>query len=344
MPRGAGGDPPPRAPRRHLPPQRGGQARHPRLRRRLRRPHLLRRRHHRPGDHARPLRAADEVLRPDRALRGVVHDGAGDRRGRRVLRRRHPQRRRRLDGALPGEVGDPRLRRQRSGLEADHQRPDLHRRRHRDGLPGRRQADGHGDDPVPPDDAGGQGLPDHRGRPRRGRPPAQRQGRALHGDATRRTRWSSPRATSSRGPSRPRSTRAAASPTAPSRSTSPSVPKKRIHEALREIVLVGRDFAGVDITHEPIRIKPGNHYTMGGVKTDVDGRTDIPGLYAAGEIGLRLGPRRQPPRRQLAARHADLRPPLRRRRRRPGEADRRAQALAENPRGRGRDDRRHQLA
>ena len=47
------------------------------------------------------------------------------------------------------------------------------------------------------------------------------------------------------------------------------VPRKRIHEALREIVLVGRDFAGVDITREPIHIKPGNHYTMGGVKTDV---------------------------------------------------------------------------
>ena len=109
VPRGAGGDPPPRAPRRHLPPQRGGQARHPRLRRRLGRPHLLRRRHHRPGDHARPLRAADEALRRGRPLRGVVLHGAGDRRGRRVLRRRDPQHRRRLDGAVPGEVGDPRL-------------------------------------------------------------------------------------------------------------------------------------------------------------------------------------------------------------------------------------------
>jgi succinate dehydrogenase / fumarate reductase flavoprotein subunit len=74
------------------------------------------------------------------------------------------------------------------------------------------------------------------------------------------------------------------------------VPRKRVHEALREIVLVGQDFAGVDITREPIRIKPGNHYTMGGVKTDVDGRTDVPGLYAAGEVacvsvhgGNRLG-------------------------------------------------------
>jgi succinate dehydrogenase flavoprotein subunit len=74
------------------------------------------------------------------------------------------------------------------------------------------------------------------------------------------------------------------------------VPRKRIHEALREIVLVGRDFAGVDITREPIHIKPGNHYTMGGVKTDVYGATSIPGLYAAGECacvsvhgGNRLG-------------------------------------------------------
>jgi succinate dehydrogenase flavoprotein subunit len=74
------------------------------------------------------------------------------------------------------------------------------------------------------------------------------------------------------------------------------VPRKRIHEALREIVLVGRDFAGVDITREPIHIKPGNHYTMGGVKTDTEGRTDVPGLYAAGEVacvsvhgGNRLG-------------------------------------------------------
>ena len=74
------------------------------------------------------------------------------------------------------------------------------------------------------------------------------------------------------------------------------VPRKRIHEALREIINVGRDFAGVDITREPIHIKPGNHYTMGGVRTDFEGRTPIAGLYAAGEVacvsvhgGNRLG-------------------------------------------------------
>jgi len=74
------------------------------------------------------------------------------------------------------------------------------------------------------------------------------------------------------------------------------VARKRIHEALREIVNVGRDFAGVDITREPIHIKPGNHYVMGGVKTDIHGQTPIEGLYAAGECacvsvhgGNRLG-------------------------------------------------------
>ncbi len=74
------------------------------------------------------------------------------------------------------------------------------------------------------------------------------------------------------------------------------VPRKRTLEALREIVNIGKDFAGVDITREPIHIRPGCHYIMGGVKTDVWGETSIPGLYAAGEVacvsvhgGNRLG-------------------------------------------------------
>ena len=74
------------------------------------------------------------------------------------------------------------------------------------------------------------------------------------------------------------------------------VPRKRTLEALREIVNIGRDFAGVDITREPIHIRPGNHYIMGGVKTDTNGETSVPGLYAAGEVacvsvhgGNRLG-------------------------------------------------------
>ena len=74
------------------------------------------------------------------------------------------------------------------------------------------------------------------------------------------------------------------------------VPKKRTLEALREIVNIGKDFAGVDITADPILIRPGQHYIMGGVRTDANGATPIPGLYAAGEVacvsvhgGNRLG-------------------------------------------------------
>jgi succinate dehydrogenase / fumarate reductase flavoprotein subunit len=42
-------------------------------------------------------------------------------------------------------------------------------------------------------------------------------------------------------------------------------------------------FAGIDPIHEPVPVRPGAHYHMGGVDTDNDGATELTGLYAAGE-------------------------------------------------------------
>jgi succinate dehydrogenase / fumarate reductase flavoprotein subunit len=55
---------------------------------------------------------------------------------------------------------------------------------------------------------------------------------------------------------------------------------ERLH-GTRELAMV---FAGVDPIHEPIPVRPGSHYHMGGVDTDVWGATQLEGLYAAGEV------------------------------------------------------------
>jgi len=55
---------------------------------------------------------------------------------------------------------------------------------------------------------------------------------------------------------------------------------ERLH-GTRELSMV---FAGVDPIHDPIPVRPGAHYHMGGVDTDhEDGQTELEGLYAAGE-------------------------------------------------------------
>src|ERR671939_2211020 len=57
----------------------------------------------------------------------------------------------------------------------------------------------------------------------------------------------------------------------------------RILERLHGTRELSMTFAGVDPIYEPIPVRPGAHYHMGGVDTDVWGRTNVEGLYAAGE-------------------------------------------------------------
>ena len=41
---------------------------------------------------------------------------------------------------------------------------------------------------------------------------------------------------------------------------------------------------GLDLARDRIPVRPGAHYMIGGVEVDADGRTDVPGLFAAGEV------------------------------------------------------------
>jgi succinate dehydrogenase / fumarate reductase flavoprotein subunit len=59
---------------------------------------------------------------------------------------------------------------------------------------------------------------------------------------------------------------------------------ERILERLHGTRELAMTFAGVDPIYEPIPVRPGAHYHMGGVDTDVWGQTTLEGLYAAGEV------------------------------------------------------------
>jgi fumarate reductase flavoprotein subunit len=57
----------------------------------------------------------------------------------------------------------------------------------------------------------------------------------------------------------------------------------KIMERLPFVRTLAMTYAGTDPVTQPIPIRPVVHYMMGGVDTDIDGATSLPGLYAAGE-------------------------------------------------------------
>jgi succinate dehydrogenase / fumarate reductase flavoprotein subunit len=61
--------------------------------------------------------------------------------------------------------------------------------------------------------------------------------------------------------------------------------REKILDKLPGIRDLAMNFVGVDPIDNPVPIQPGQHYTMGGIDTDINGATKFRGLYAAGECG-----------------------------------------------------------
>ena len=59
--------------------------------------------------------------------------------------------------------------------------------------------------------------------------------------------------------------------------------EKVIDERIPFVRELAKNYVGIDPVHEPIPVRPVVHYMMGGVSTDIDGKTPVDGLYAAGE-------------------------------------------------------------
>ena len=180
---------------------------------------------------------------------------------------------------------DPRQRRRRPRLSLFDRAARRDRRRHRDGVARRLPHLQHGVHAVPPDlpvQSERQEFPDHRGGARRGRAAESARAsrrRALHARL------------STSAPSSRRATSSPARSTMRSSATGSIIVHLDISHRDPEFVrahfpniyerLLG---LGIDITREPIPVVPAQHYTCGGVMVDLDGRTDAPGLYAAGEV------------------------------------------------------------
>ncbi|HEU4444482.1 MAG TPA: FAD-binding protein [Nitrososphaeraceae archaeon] len=62
------------------------------------------------------------------------------------------------------------------------------------------------------------------------------------------------------------------------------LPRERILKRLPKMCQQFKELAEVDITKERMEVAPTAHYSMGGVKTDLEGRTAVKGLLAVGEV------------------------------------------------------------
>jgi succinate dehydrogenase / fumarate reductase flavoprotein subunit len=58
---------------------------------------------------------------------------------------------------------------------------------------------------------------------------------------------------------------------------------ERIKEKLAGIREIGIKFSGIDVIDEPIEVRPVCHYMMGGIHTNIEGETEMSGLWCAGE-------------------------------------------------------------
>ena len=61
------------------------------------------------------------------------------------------------------------------------------------------------------------------------------------------------------------------------------LPPETVEHHFANLAGAVRDASGLDLARDPLPVAPAAHYCMGGIRTDIWGRTDVPGLYAAGE-------------------------------------------------------------
>jgi len=59
--------------------------------------------------------------------------------------------------------------------------------------------------------------------------------------------------------------------------------EKKIEERIPMVRELAENYVGIDPVHELIPVRPGQHYIMGGVSTNMKGETSMPGLFSVGE-------------------------------------------------------------